>query len=51
MNKEEIKEFAIKILKDANLKKVESISITENTYDDGSPYVEISIDYKGGENE
>lgn len=49
MNKEKIRGFAIKTLQETNLENVENISISESTYADGSPYIEISIDYKGGE--
>jgi hypothetical protein len=51
MNKKEIKSFAIKLLNDVELDDVESITVTENTYNDGSPYTEINIDYfvEGGE--
>lgn len=51
MNKEQIRDLALKILKEVEMDGVESISISEDSYNDGSPYTEINIDYKGGENE
>lgn len=51
MNKEEIKEAAISMLEKLDAEKVESIGIVEQEYDDGTPYLEITVDYhsKGGE--
>lgn len=52
MNKEEIKEVITKMFQNLNVDNVESINIDNGTYDDGSTYTQINIDYvKGGENE
>lgn len=51
MNKEHIRDLALKILSEVEMDRVESISISEDAYKDGSPYTEINIDYKGGESE
>lgn len=51
MNKEKIKNLALQILAGLNTQEVESITITDDVYADGTPYTTISIDYhEGGEN-
>lgn len=51
MNKDTLRNFALKLLEDLDIESVESIGITEDVYGDDSPYTTISIDYKteGGE--
>lgn len=51
MNKERLKSIAIDLLEKVDIKDIESISIDEQEYDDGAPYLQINIDYypKGGE--
>lgn len=51
MTKKKIKDLAIELLQESNLEDIEMIEISENTYLDGSPYIEITVDFKGGENE
>lgn len=46
MNKEEIKNFALKLLEGSELDSIDTIEVSENTYSDGSPYLEITVDYK-----
>lgn len=49
MTKEKIKGLAIELLQETKLENVETIAVSENTYNDGTPYVEILVEYKGGE--
>lgn len=51
MNKEKMMEFAIKLLKNVELNEVEDISFSGNVFDDDAPYLEVTVTYKGGENE
>lgn len=51
VTKEKIKGLAIELLQKAKLEEIETISVSENTYKDGSPYVEITVEFKGGEGE
>lgn len=44
--KDEIRGLAVKLLQEANLDNIERISISEENYDNGTPYLEIVIDYK-----
>lgn len=49
MNKEKLLEFAKSILNETDLEKVDHISVSEDVYSDGDPYLEITIDFKGGD--
>lgn len=46
MNKEEIKSFALKLLEGSKVDDIDHIEISEDSYHDGSPYLEITVDYK-----
>lgn len=51
MTKKKIKELAIELLQESKLEDIETIAVSENNYHDGTPYVEITVEFKGGENE
>lgn len=51
MNNAEIRDFAISLLEKLDMNQVDGIQIQEDSYRDGEPYLEITVDYhlKGGE--
>lgn len=51
MNKDQIRNWAVELLKGIDTEEVESIEISGDEYEDGTPYLNISIVYKskGGE--
>ncbi len=49
MNKEKMLDFAIDLLKRVELDEVEDISFSGNVFDDDAPYLEVTVNYKGGE--
>lgn len=51
MNNEELRDFAVGLLNKTDMDTVDGIEIREDSYSNGEPYLEITVDYhlKGGE--
>lgn len=51
VNNEKLRDFAVELLYESDIDQVEAIEIREDSYSNGEPYLEITVDYhlKGGE--
>lgn len=50
MKNDVLLELAKKLMKEANVKEIEGVSIDTNTYEDGSSSLSINIDYPAENN-